>query len=193
MNKTNRKELLEALVRAEPRFIVASPDEKYHSINWEDVSEIRQYIKEQGFNPNKFGYSSKSKNILGKVLLASTIIGGAGMLVGYLIEKCSDDNGMPQAIPVGRAKNLPEEQQKIGVNTCTVFKHPGEIYVGYDGQLQYCMYACHGGFMNISELADVDKKEDAIQLILNRLSQDVSFQDIVEYDRCYFSKKVRKK
>jgi len=192
-NTKNRKKLLEALGRSNASFLVASPEEPYHSITWDDISEIRQYVKEQGFNPNKLGYPSRAGNIANKVLLASTIIGGAVMTIGYLLEKCSDNNGMPQAIPIGRAKKLPEEQQKFGTRDCTIFEKPGEIYVNYDGNLQYCIYTCHDGFMNIGELAEIDEKEEAIQLVLKRLAQNVTFQDMIEHERCYFSKKIRKK
>ena len=191
-NTNNRNELLEALTRSNASFLVASPEEPYHSITWDDISEIRQYVKDQGFNPNRLGYPSRAGNITNKVLLASTVIGGAIMAVGYLLERCLDNNGMPLAIPIGRASKLPQEQQKIGTRECTTFEQPGEIYVNYEGNLQYCMYTCHDGFMNIEELADINEKEEAIQLTLKKLAQDVTFQDMVEHERCYFSKKIRK-
>ena len=43
------------------------------------------------------------------------------------------------------------------------------------------------------ELKDTIDKKDAIKLIIDRLSKDITFQDMITYDRCYFSKKIRKK
>ena len=94
---------------------------------------------------------------------------------------------------MGRAKNLPKEQQRTGTRNCTTFDKPRELFVNYDGKLQYCMYTYHDGFMNIGELVNIDEKEEAIHLIIKRLSQDVTFQDMVEHERCYFSNKIRKK
>lgn len=61
-NTTNRRKLLEALVRSDASFLVASPEEPYHSITWEDISDIRQYIQEQGFDPDRLGYPSRARN-----------------------------------------------------------------------------------------------------------------------------------
>jgi len=203
-NTTNRKELLESMAKSKARFLVASPEEPYHSITWDDISDIRKYIKEQGFNPNKLDYASKGGNIAQKVLLTSTIIGGVVMASNYLVDKYSNNKNntgnpnnkkvnMPLAIPIGRAEKLPQELQKPGTSTCTSLESPGAIYVNYDGKLQYCIYSCHDGFMNIDELKDTIDKKDAIKLIIDRLSKDITFQDMITYDRCYFSKKIRKK
>lgn len=191
-NNYNRKELLESLVRNKLSLIVASPEEPYHSINWKDISEIRHYIKEQGFSPNQLGYPSRTGNIVQKILVASTIIGGVAMAISYLLERISN-NKMPQVIPIGRAAKLPKEQQQIGTRNCTTFEDTNEIFVNYNGNLQYCMYACHDGFMNIEELIYVKNKKDAIKLIITRLSQDDTFKDMAQHQRCYFSKKIRKK
>jgi hypothetical protein len=180
-------------VRSKASCTVASPKEPYHSITWGDVSNIRKYIKEQGYNPDRLGYSSEAGEIAQKILLASTIIGGAVMTINYLAEKCSNTNGMPQIIPIGRGANLPKGQQKIGTRNCTTFGYPGQIHVSYQGELQYCIYTCHDGFMNINELSGIDKKEDAVKLIIERLSKDITFRDMAKYERCYFSKKIRKK
>jgi len=181
-----RKELLEALVKSKARMKVASPDEPFHSLTWDDVDEIRDFIKSQGYNPRKLGYSSKKEETFRKVLLASTVVGGAAMLVGYFLNKLSD--GEPKAIPIGRGKFLPESQKSPGVSHCETFVNPKEIYISYEGKIQYCVYTVNDGFMNISEV----KGPKAIDNILDRLENDVTYQDMMEHKRCYFSKKIRK-
>ncbi|MBI5065478.1 radical SAM protein [Candidatus Woesearchaeota archaeon] len=188
----NRKELLLALARCNGAFAVASPEEPYHSITWETISDIRKYIKEQGFSPRKFGYPSRTIDLAQKALLALNPIGLAVMGAGCLLNKLSA-NEKPKAMPIGRGQNLPKEQQLSGTSNCELFENINTIYVGYGGQLQYCIYTCHDGFMNISELRDVSTKEEAIKLILQRLREDLTFQDITQHGRCYFSKKIRKK
>ncbi|MBU0667177.1 MAG: radical SAM protein [Nanoarchaeota archaeon] len=191
-NKNNRQELLEALVKNNVNCIVASPDEPYHSITWDDVADIRKYIKKQGFNPNRLGYPSKKKQTMQKVLLGTTIIGGVMLAIDYLQKKICGEN-KPTIIPLGRGKTLPIEQQKTGQKDCKMIERADQIYVNYNGELQYCMYSCHDGFMNISELKEIGTKDETIKYVLNRLSYDKTFQDMNKYNRCYFSKKIRKK
>jgi hypothetical protein len=190
-NTSNRKELLEALVRNGTSCTVASPDEQYHSITWKDYNDIKKYIKEQGFNPGKLGYASRSGEIIQKVLLALNPIGLAVMTAAFLINKLGG-NELPPVLPIGRAKNLPKEQPRDTTsNRSSKIFDP--VTVSYKGDLQYGFYCCHDGFMNIRELRDVDDKEEAIKMILERLGKDRTFQDMVKHDKWYFSDKVRKK
>mgnify|MGYP001560356685 CR=1 FL=1 len=188
-NTRNRREILEALDKSKASFMIASPNEPYHSITWQDVKEIKRYIEEQGFNPNKFGYPSRSSDIVQKVL-ARTLPPG---WIGYLIDKFSKGNKMPRVIAIGRAKNLPEEQHLKGNRECDIFSNPNQIYLNYNGNLQYCLYTCHDGFMNINELRGINNKQEAIGIVLDRLSRDPTFQDIIKLDTCYFADEIRKK
>jgi len=192
-NTKNRAELLKAMARSNARFLVASPDEPYHSITWNDIEGIREYIHEHNYSPRKLGYPSRNADIANKVLLACTIVGGAMMAVDYFSRKYSPGKGIPQAIPIGRAKSLPDAQKQSGAIACDVFEKPGTINISYNGGMQYCMYTCHDGFMNIGELRGITDKDEAIEFITRRLSQDHTFQDMVEHERCYFSNKIRKK
>ena len=153
------------------------------------LSDIKKYIKQQGYKPNRFGYPSRALDIAQK--------GVASLLppvwIGFILNKLSKGNNLPEVIAIGRGKSLPKEQQLKGNRDCKLADNFGPIYVNYDGKLQYCMYTCHDGFMNISELRDVHNKQDAITLILERLSQDVTFQDILKLGTCYFADEIRKK
>ncbi len=191
-NTEKRKELLDSLIKSDARFFVASPDEPYHSITWKDISEIRSYIKEQGHDPNKLGYPSKTKNIINSILFSATGIGAVALGLNYLLKKCSSNDGMPLSIPIGRAKALPEDQLLPGTKKCNSLDNPSEMYLNYKGELQFCIYTCHDGFMNISELKEIDNKKEATEHIMKRLEESETFQDMVNYERCYFSKKIRK-
>lgn len=193
-NTTNRKELLEALVRNNITCVVASPDEYYHSLTWDDVDSVAEYIKKQGYNPKRLGYSSKKqrkrKKLLSTIILASTIVGGVTLLSDHFSSK---KNLPPKSMPLGRAKNLDSSYLNAGRRDCTPFRNLEGIAINYAGDLQYCFHATDDGFMNIRELAGINDKEDAIKLILARLSEDISAKDMITYGRCYFSKKIRKK
>lgn len=188
-NTKNRKEILEALDKSRASFMVASPNEPYHSITWQDVKEIKRYIQEQGFNPNKFGYPSRAADITQKTIMAFL----PPNWILFLLNKISKGNGMPEVLNIGRAKKLPDEQYAKNNRLSDTFKVPGQIYISYEGNLQYGMYTCHDGFMNISELRNINNKDEAIDLTLKRLSNDISFQDMVNFDKGYFSDQVRKK
>jgi len=191
-NTKNRKELLESLAKSNASFLVASPDEPYHSITWDDYSEIRDYIKKKGFSPNKLGYTSENKEKFMKVLSYINPIGLAVKCAEILMNKVSGGEKMPSIIPIGRGKKLPKEQQLLGKRECKAFEDPGSIYVNHKGDIQYCMYSCHDGFMNIKELRGVEDRDTAIEMIIDRLSQNNTFKDMSQHDRCYFSKKIRK-
>lgn len=180
-NTTNRDELIECLSNRGIRIINASSGEPYHSITREDYEEIKKYIRKKGYHPSGLGiFPDPTRRI--REILKSMRIRTHSPKVHY-----------DPAIPIGRAKNLPEEQRRPGFSCCDITMNLTDICIGYQGNLQYCMYSVHDGFMNIRELRAIHDKEQAINLILERLVQDQTFRDMVQYKRCYFSRKVRKR
>ena len=178
----NRVELLDRLKDLDASYEVASPDEHYHSITKDDVAEIKHFIRAQGLKPKKFGYGSTSVN-WHKALFALTGIGIPLLLIGYLIDKYA--SGPPQVFPVGRAQNLPEDQLMRERRYCSPFKG-GIIHISYKGDLQYCIYSCHDGFMNISELRGINDKEEAIGFVRDRLMQDERLKRMADEQVCLF-------
>lgn len=190
----NRAELLDALIRNKPCMEVAHPTEPYHSITWQDIDEIKEYVKQKGYKLTKLGYPSKSKEIFQKVMLALHPIGFTAMLVSQILEKCSDKMSKPPALAIGRAKNLPEGQQRKVIKKCKMFGENNDpVTIGYMGNIQYGFYACHDGFMNIKELRGINNKKDAVDFIIEKLSQDITFQDMAKFNEWYFSDNIRKR
>ncbi len=191
-NTKNRKELFEAVARSKAWVHAAQPGEQYHSITRGDIQDIRQYAEEQGISTKNLGLPSRPNSFIRTKLAAHKGVWWAA-IAAFIYSRSLNEELFYEINPVGRAKNLPQKDVAPGKRTCLDYERSREIEVNYDGKLQYCVYACHDGFMNIRELAGVEDKEEAVKLILQKLFDDPTFQDMAEYDRCYFSKKVRKK
>ena len=173
----NRLELLGALVKSSASFVVASPDDPYHSITWEKVQEIEEYIRGEGINPRNLGYPKRWSDPVAK-------------FIDWVLRRWSEGPKEYPVLSIGRAKKLPEELQKKETRKCKMFD---PVVLNYEDKLQYGFYACHDGFMNISELRDVENKKDAISLILKRASEDITLQDMIKFNEWYFSNNVRKR
>jgi len=179
-----RKELARLIAQYRPKIKSAQPGEDFHSITEEDVKEASRFLQDNGYKPKIFGYQKESQ--IEKILMVANPMSWIPLSIAHLTKKYSH----PQAIPIGRAKILPEENLRSGVEQC-IEKNPW-IYINYDGKIQYCLYSCHDGFMNIKELRAKRTKAEAAEYILKKLQQSITYKDMQDTGRCYFSRKIRK-